>query len=164
MNGSLLAAAAGLLSVLLWLASRRRPAPLLTTTSTAAVAALNRAQLSLVQQQSELPQPAVSSDLQPLPPSGDARQRRLFLLQLQAQMAGDQLQRLAAIRQARRWGDPAALPLLRRGLRDVDLAVCAEAAGAVARFRGRMPSVVPAAGATTSPAQLPLPRNVARTR
>jgi hypothetical protein len=163
MNGSLLAAAAGLLSVLLWLASRRRPAPLLATTSTAAVAALNRAQLSLVQQQPELSQPAVGSD-QPLPPRGDARQRRVFLAQLQAQLAGDQPQRLAAIRQARRWGDPAALPLLRRGLRDVDLGVCAEAACAVARFRGRTPSVAPASGATASPAQLPLPRNVARTR
>jgi HEAT repeat protein len=164
MNGSLLAAAAGLLSVLLWLASRRRPAPLLATTSTAAVAALNRAQLSLVQQQPELPQSVVGADLLPLPPRGDARQRRVFLAQLQAQLAGDQPQRLAAIRQARRWGDPAALPLLRRGLRDVDLQVCAEAACAVARFRGRTPSVASASGATASPAQLPLPRNVARTR
>jgi hypothetical protein len=164
MNGSLLAAAAGLLSMLLWLASRRRPAPLLASTSTAAVAALNRAQLSLVHQPPELPHPAVGADQQPLPPRGDARQRRLLFARLQTQLGGDQPQRLAAMRQARRWGDPAVLPLLRRGLRDVDLAVCAEAARAVERFRGRPATVGSAPGAMPAPAQLPLPRNVARTR
>ena len=162
MNGSFLLAAASLLSLTLWLAARRRPAALLATTSTAAVAALNRAQLSLVQQQAASLEPCVSDELPLLPARGDVRQRQLFLTQLQAQLAGDQPQRLAAMRQARRWGDRAALPLLRRGLRDVDLAVCAEAAWGLERFRGRTP--VATAGTSSTGSQLSLPRNVARTR
>jgi hypothetical protein len=163
MNGSLLAPVAALLSVLLWLAARRRPGPLLSATRAQALAesaaALNRAQIALVQQLAtqDVSTPA-AVPLPPLPRPGDGRQRQALLTQLRSQLAGDQPQRLAAIQLAGRWGDRVALPLLRIGLRDVDLAVQAEAARAIARFRS--PGGVHGVRAT----QLPLPRNVARTR
>jgi hypothetical protein len=157
MNGSLLAASAALLSVLLWLATRRRPVPLLVSTSTEAVAALNRAQLTLVHEQARDLAASAAGSAQALPAPGDARGRQALLAQLQAQFAGDQRQRLAAMQLAHRWGDRATLPLLRLGLRDGDLAVRGEAAQAIARFRGHT------AGAPAG-AQLVLPRNVARTR
>lgn len=161
MNGALLAPVAALLSVVLWLASRRRSVPLLPHTGAEGVAALNRAQITLVQQQAAAVTAAVEAvALSPLPRPGDARQRQALLAQLRGQLAGDQPQRLAAIRQAGRWGDRATLPLLHRGLRDVDLAVRAEAARAMERFRGRSAVL----GLPPVSAQLALPRNVARTR
>jgi hypothetical protein len=156
MNGSFLAAGASLLAVLLWWSSRRRPAALLQSTDAHAVAALNRAQIALVRQEAtagrspERPAPAL------LPRRGDAREGRQFLEQLRSQLAGDRQDRLAAMQQARLWGDRSTLPLLHRGLRDVDPAVCHEACLAMDRFRGRT-----AAAQLTAP---PLRPNVARTR
>jgi len=157
MNGSILLAGAPLLAVWLWWASRRRSPALLSSIDTSQVAALNRAQIELVQQLAQA-QPRLGCGDWPLPT--DARQRRLFLARLQAQLAADQPQRLAAMRQARAWGHAAALPLLRRGLRDVHPAVCLEAARALERFRGR----TSLAEASVSAAVQRLPRNVARTR
>jgi hypothetical protein len=156
MNGSFLAAGASLLAVLLWLSSRRRPSALLQSTDTHAVAALNRAQIALVQQEATADRSPERSTPVQLPRSGDIRQRRQFLEQLRCQLAGDRHDRLAAMQQARLWGDRSTLPLLHRGLRDVDPAVCHEACLAMERFRGR-----------TAAAQLaaqPVRPNVARTR
>jgi hypothetical protein len=144
---------------LLWWSGRRRPVVLLASTDTQAVAALNRAQIERVQQQAEVAAGRGAS-APGLPQPSDARQRRQFLLHLQAQLAADQPQRLAAMRQARAWGDRACLPLVQRGMRDVDPAVCLEAARAMARFRGRTTA---APIGLVAPPQ-PLPRNVARTR
>ena len=168
MSGSLLAAVAALFSLGLWLATRRRPAPRLAVSPPAftdPVEALNPPQLALLPpapvphqvRPLSVGQPA---PLAPLPRAGDARQRQLLLSRLGALMAGDRSQRLAAIQQAHRWGERAVLPLLRRGLRDVDPAVCAAAAQAIERYRGRIEAVPVAAQIP----QVPLPRNVARTR
>lgn len=158
MNGSLLAPVAALLSLLLWLACRRRPAPSLPGMSGTAVAALNRSQISLVQRQAAAA--AVAVDPSAFPRPGDVRQRQLLLARLRSQLAGDQPQRLAAMRQAARWGDRAALPVLHLGLRDVDLQVRGEAARAMERFRGQAAAL----GSPPALAQLALPRNVSRTR
>ena len=158
MNGSLLAPVAALLSVLLWLVCRRRPAPRLHVISTTAVAALNRSPISLMQAVAVDP---AEPPLRPaLPRPGDVRQRQALLAQLRRQLSGDQPLRLAAIQAAGRWGDRAVLPLLRLGLRDMDLAVRGEAARAMERFRGRSAGL----GSLPVPAQLALPRNVSRTR
>jgi hypothetical protein len=159
MNGSFLAAGASLLAVLLWWGSRRRPPALLPSTDAHAVAALNRAQIALVQQEATAGRsPGAPERRAPalLPRRGDARQGRQFLEQLRSQLAGDRHDRLAAMQQARLWGDRSTLPLLHRGLRDVDPAVCHEACLAMDRFRGRT-----AAAQLTAP---PLRPNVARTR
>ena len=85
---------------------------------------------------------------------------------MQRQLHGDNAERLAAVIQAVAWGDRRTLPLLQRGLRDVDPAVVRVAARGMAAFRGRSGSGVagaPAAGALAgSPlAGLPLPANAA---
>ncbi|MEB3331787.1 MAG: HEAT repeat domain-containing protein [Synechococcaceae cyanobacterium] len=87
-------------------------------------------------------------------------QRRMLLRQLGQLARGDDRQRRQAMKLARRWGDRAALPLLRRGLHDPDPQVMREAALAIERFRGR-PQAPVAAAARVQPAP---PRNVSRTR
>jgi hypothetical protein len=159
MNGSILLAGASLLAVLLWWGSRRRPQALLASTDTQAVAALNRAQIEWVQQQAGGAAGAGARGAT-LPLPGDARQRRALVLHLQAQLAAEQPQRLAAMQQACAWGDRLTLPLLQRGMRDVDPAVRLQAARGMERFRGR--TTVAATGPSSRPQ--PLPRNVARTR
>ena len=163
MNPSILGGAA--VAVLLWLlVRRRRAAVILRSTDTGAIAALNRAQIELVQE----PVPAdPSADaappeqelLPPLPAPADRAGRQRLLRQLQADLAcSEPGRRRQALRQARLWGHRSTLPLLRLGLRDVDPAVVREAAEAMARFRGRtLPSPAPGFQRT-------LPRNVARTR
>jgi hypothetical protein len=172
MNPSLLGAVSATLLVVFWLATRRRPRPFLRSDDTGAVAALNRAQIELVRTSSaELETPPVDADPSPradgrneliaagaattaetLPGPADARARRQLLQRLAAAAAADPQQRIEAMRIARRWGDSCVLPLLRRGLRDVHPAVVAEAALAIAAYRGRV--VQPASR----------PRRVSRTR
>lgn len=169
MNPSLLGALAAFLLAGLWLLGRR-PSPLGAARDTSAVVALNRAQIALVQHlvaaqsghgvasaeagPQELP-------LLPLPASG--RERLAFLARLGALCRGDVAGRLQAMAAARRWGHPAALPLLRRGLRDPDPAVMREAARAIEQFRGRpFPSAPPLPGMAAQLASRP--RNVARIR
>jgi hypothetical protein len=167
-------AALSLVSVLAWLLSRRRPTALLASTDASAVAALNRVQISLVRERfnaSPPPQDQAAPDANPaappaLPAPGDGRGSSLLLLRLQRQLHGDNAERLAAVIQAVAWGDRRTLPLLQRGLRDVDPAVVCVAARGMAAFRGRSGSGVagaPAAGALAgSPlAGLPLPANAA---
>ncbi len=102
----------------------------------------------------------------PLPKG--AVQRAVLLRQLSLQLAGDAPQRLAAIDAAGRLGGRLTLPLLQRGLRDVDPQVVLRAAQAMERFRGRTAagpcSAGPQSVVALSPSSRPLPRNVARTR
>ncbi|MBD2422370.1 HEAT repeat domain-containing protein [Cyanobium sp. FACHB-13342] len=158
MHPSLLAGSAAVLVALYWVLARRRPS-VAATIDTQAIAALNRAQIALM-----APAPAASGpSLQPLPsPDGllplpaTARERAAFRQRLAEQLGGDSPQRLAAIEAARRWGGRQTLPLLYRGLRDVDPAVVFAAAQAMERFRGRSTARPPLTQA--------LPRNVSRTR
>ena len=172
MNPSLLGAAAATVLVALWLVTRRQPRPFLRSADTSAVAALNRAQRELVtpapatappKEEKEAP-PVATTDSsparQPLPRRADLRGRALLLARLAAAAHGTQPERLEAMRIARRWGHPATLPLLRRGLRDVHPAVVREAAQALEAFRGR---TRPSPQAELAAAR-PSPRTVARTR
>lgn len=174
MGPSIVAGAAALLLVLTWSLRRRTPPALLRSTDASAIAALNQAQIALVRRDSGPSDPgaagAGASSLDApaftdagagdgsIPPRADARQRAQLKARLERQLRGDGTQRLQAMGIARRWGQPDALPVLRRGLRDVDPRVVEEAARGLERFR-----CCPQAAATAGP-QLPLPRNVSRTR
>jgi hypothetical protein len=158
MHPSLLAGSAAVLVALYWLLARRRP-NLAATIDTQAIAALNRAQIARLAPaesgQLTMGEP-VQSAAGVLPLPATPRERAAFSRRLSVQLAGDGPQRLAAIEAARRWGGRQTLPLLYRGLRDVDPAVVRAAAQAMERFRGR---------SSASPAfTQALPRNVARTR
>jgi hypothetical protein len=162
LNPSLLAAFS-LVSVLVWLLSRRRPPALLASTDASAVAALNRVQISLVRERPNAPPPpeqtaAAANPTAPpaLPAPGDGRSSSLLLLRLRRQLHGDNAERLAAVIQAVAWGDRRTLPLLQRGLRDVDPAVVRVAARGMAAFRGRSTPGVAEAPAAAAPAALQL--------
>jgi len=173
MNASLLGALTAFVLTGLWLLGRRR-SPLGTAHDTSAVVALNRAQIALVQhlaaaqgdedegrQGTSVEVDPKTLSLLPLPAGG--RERLAFLARLAALSRGDAGGRLQAMAAARRWGHPATLPLLRRGLRDPDPAVMQEAARAIEQFRGRrFPSAPALPGAAAQRA--PRPRNVARIR
>ena len=158
MNTQSVGALAAFLAVLIWVVIRRKPTPF-ASLDASAVAALNRAQISLVQHNAELLSASSSSATAAswaLP--ADPREQTAFLAGLHAQLAGDTGERLAAMQAARAWGHRATLPLLKRGLRDSSLEVVLEAAQAMERFRGRCTPVV-------SPKPQPrLPRNAALTR
>jgi hypothetical protein len=160
MNPTLLGAVCATLLVVFWLAAQRRPRPFLRSSDTSAVAALNRVQIELVRPSAvasevvgagseqhpsraagglgALDSAAVGAVAVALPGPADARGRRLLLQRLGAAAMADPQQRIEAMRIARRWGDRSVLPLLRRGLRDVHPAVVAEAALAMAAYRGRL--------------------------
>jgi hypothetical protein len=158
MHPSLLAGSAAVLFALYWVLARRRPS-LTATIDTQAIAALNRSQIALMasaqvaREVPPLPVPGLDAML-PLPVT--PRERAAFRHRLAEQLAGDSAQRLAAMEAARRWGGRQTLPLLYRGLRDVDPEVVFAAAQAMERFRGR--------SGTRPPLTQALPRNVARTR
>ena len=146
-----------------WLLGRPRP-KLLRSTDASGVAALNRQQMELVL---EAPAPAEAgpADRLAAPASAggitpgwprDARERGLLLNQLEHQFRHGGEMRRQAMAIAAAWGHRAALPLLRRGLRDTDSAVVALAAGAMDRFRAGRAAVAQPAVRT--------PRNVSRTR
>jgi len=159
--------AAALLLFVYWSLRRRSPV-LLRSTDAAAIAALNRAQIALVRSDTDpanvdgaptLPElPLALAATPPVRPA-DARQRAQLLATLRRQLDADAPQRLEAMRTASQWGHPAALPVLRRGLRDVDPAVVQEAARGMERFR-----CCPRSHAGTSRTPVPLPRNVSRMR
>ncbi len=156
------AAAAALVLVLLFGLVRRRPRPLLRSTDTSAIAALNRAQIAVAQISVVPPLPApepAPCSAAVLPAPADAAGRARLLRSLYSGLSGSSSARLAAIRTAGAWGHVAALPVLRRGLRDVNPAVVREAVLAIDRFRGRQPGQP----SRFQPA-VALPRNVARTR
>ena len=163
MNTQSVGALAAFLAVLIWVGSRRKPTPF-ASLDASAVAALNRAQISLVKDNLVDPNDELSSATSSsatamnwaLP--ADPREQAAFLKALQAQLTGDTGERLAAMQAARAWGHRATLPLLKRGLRDSNLEVVLEAAQAMERFRGRYAPV----GALKP--QPRLPRNAALTR
>jgi hypothetical protein len=163
MNPSVLGGGAALLVVLAWLITRRKPVTVLRSTDASAVAALNRAQISQVQlpaTTAEVPAVADSPVVEcppVFPPVSDARGRAALLRQLDLQLQGPTAERLAAITTAAGWGDRAALPLLQRGLRDVDPRVVLAASSGMAMFRGR----TAAEGVLARVESLSLPRNAA---
>jgi hypothetical protein len=184
MNPSLLGVlAAFALATGLWLAGRR-PRPLLKSTDTREVAALNRAQNTLVWEARNAPpaeepidgeapdRPRVAAPV----PRPSSAERQAWLRELRCQMRAGGSARLLAMRRARAWGSREVLPLLRQGLRDTDPAVVREAALAMEAFRGRPgpgPRLDPSGrGAAASRVDQPgrpvqvasAPRNVARTR
>ncbi len=157
MNTQSVGALAAFLAAVIWVGSRRKPTPL-ANLDASAVAALNRAQISLVQQNAELFSVASSPIAASWALPADPREQATFLKSLHVQLAGDTGERLAAMQAARAWGHRATLPLLKRGLRDANLEVVLEAAQAMERFRGRCTPV-------GSPNPQPrLPRNAALTR
>ena len=91
----------------------------------------------------------------------DALQKRDRLRQLSVWIQGDSGDRLLAIQNARRWGNRATLPVLRRGMRDPDPAVMREAALAMEMFRGRTRV---AFGSGQPLPRVSRPRTVVRTR
>lgn len=163
MNPSVLGGGAALLVVLAWLITRRKPVVVLRSTDASAVAALNRAQITQVMGAAGVAdgEPAtVAVEAAPavvLPATGDARGRAVLLHRLALQLRGATAERLSAITTAASWGDRAVLPLLRRGLRDVDPQVVLAASAGMAAFRGRTAGP----GALACVDRLPLPRNAA---
>ena len=164
MNPSVLGGGAALLVALAWLLTRRKPVVVLRSTDASAVAALNRAQITQVQvvAAEEEEEEVLASTDNPLaafefPAAGDARGRAALVQELSLQLQGPTPERLGAITRAAGWGDRAALPLLQRGLRDVDPEVVLAASTGMAKFRGRTPGQ--AAVAKSNP--VPLPRNAA---
>ena len=185
MPTSLTAALAAAVLAALWLLGRRRP-PLIRDVDTSTVAALNRAQIALVQAGVEDstamlagPAGAASKGLLgswwPESPGNSGGRERPTMLELPERRATHEVirfratlrtlykqggsSRLEAVQAARHWGDPSTLPLLRQALRDPDPAVVREAAAAIHRFRGR-----PGSGAQKVPQPASAPRKVARTR
>lgn len=166
MNPSVLGGGAALLVVLAWLITRRKPVPVLRSTDASEVAALNRAQITQVMALAAAPQ-ALETMAQEelkgsvvLPAPGDTRARAELLRELAVQLQGPTAERLAAISVAASWADRSVLPLLRRGLRDVDLQVVLAASTGMAAFRGRTAGQ----GAIAQIERLPLPRNAAALR
>lgn len=173
MNPSLLGVVAFALAAGLWLAGRR-PKPLLKSTDTQGVAALNRAQNTLVMEARQhlleapeengglgkgrsfwVPQTPLGALPEPRMP---AHQRQAWLRELKRHYQAGGGQRLEAMRLARAWGQREVLPLIQQGLRDPDPLVMREAVLAMDSFRGR--PIRP----TPKPQALALPRNVSRTR
>ncbi|MGA1303312.1 MAG: hypothetical protein ACO3ZD_04660 [Cyanobium sp.] len=173
MNPSLLGVVAFALAAGLWLAGRR-PKLLLKSTDTQGVAALNRAQNSLVwearqrleeaaaEQNSQSGAPGLWSPQTPLGPRPESRmsahQRQAWLRELKRHFQAGGGRRLEAMRLARAWGEREVIPLVQQGLRDPDPLVMREAALAMESFRGRPGRPTPKRQA------IALPRNVSRIR
>ena len=147
--------AAVVLAAILYAVGRRPSKPFLRNPDVSSVAALNRAQVELVQ--TAVSEPELEADQASLcdwqAPSnpGDvlALQKRL-----RSAMDGSPDERLEAVRIAGLWQQRALLPLLRRGLRDSDSRVVEAAAAAL---DGRRGAPVPQVAKAGRP-----PRNVAR--
>ena len=164
MNQLLAGGAALVLVVVLWGLGRRPGKTLLRSTDATSVAAINRAQLGLVQvsspqkdleiQQGSAKEAGESTSFQP--PVSSAERISLERRLREAMDQGNPDQRLEAVRVAGLWGHASVLPLLRRGLRDADSLVVEAAATAIERHRG---ATRPAPAQVARP-----PRNVARMR
>ena len=164
MNQLLAGGAALVLVLVLWGLGRRPGKPLLRSTDATSVAAINQAQLGLVQ--ASLPQNVDENqagsakealDSAPFtPPASSAERISLERRLREAMNQGNPVERLEAVRLAGQWGHGSVLPLLRRGLRDADSLVVEAAASAIERHRG---------ATRPSPAQVARPpRHVARLR
>ena len=150
-------AAAVVLAAVLYAVGRRPSKPFLRNPDVTSVAALNRAQVELVQAavaeaEAEAQQTSAGDWQAPSSPA------EVLALQnrLRTAMNGSPDERLDAVRLAGRWGHRALLPLLRRGLRDADSRVVEAAAAALDGRRGA-PAPVPVQAARP-------PRNVSRMR
>jgi hypothetical protein len=156
MTQALSGAAVAALIALCWLLGRPKPR-LLSSTDTSRVAALNRSQMELVLTATDGPTPEpAETGAHPWP--RDARSRLQLLAELEHQFRAGGTQRQQAMAHCRAWGHRAALPLIRRGLKDPDTTVVGLAAEAMAAFRGRSTAAMQRPQAAT------LPRNVSRTR
>jgi hypothetical protein len=178
MNPSLLGALAAAFLAGLWLTTRRRPRPFLRSHDTSAVAALNRSQIAQVSLQASWPPTGTLPDSDGITPVNDiavgagspwpaswpelpapsaVRQRLDLLRQLEAWSQGTASDRRRAMALAHRWGHRSVLPLLRRGLRDTDPLVMAEAAAAMQNFRGRSLLTPAPSQISAAPRQVPTP-------
>jgi hypothetical protein len=156
MTQALSGAALAALIAVCWLLGRPKPR-LLSSTDTSQVAALNRSQMELVLLSPDGPNPEAADAEAPHWPR-DSRSRQQLLAELERQFRAGGEQRQQAMATCRAWGHRAALPLIRRGLKDADTRVVGLAAEAMAAFRGRSTAAMQRAQTST------LPRNVSRTR
>ena len=148
-------AAAVVLAAVLYAVGRKPNKPFLRNPDVSSVAALNRAQVELVQAAVRTVEAQEASEVDWQAPSSPGE---VMALQnkLRAAMNGGPDERLEAVTLAGRWGHRALLPLLRRGLRDADARVVEAAAAALDGRRGA-PAPTPVQAARP-------PRNVARMR
>ena len=163
MNQLIAGGAAFVLVLVLWGLGRRPSKTILSSTDGGTIAAINRAQLGLVDGglDAGLPSPEPIGDAaKVLPvwqrPSSEVQAIALRKRLLHLFNQGHPDERLEAIQIASEWGHRSTIPLLRRGLRDVDPRIVQLAAAAIERHRG---------GAYLASAQpVRPPRNVARMR
>jgi len=127
-----LAITASLLAILLWLLSRRRP-----TVSPSLVAASQVRDAAGLVVTAATSAPPAEPAMQATGPCNSAVQqsRGQRLQSLATQLKGTPEQRLLALVQLSGWGDRAALPLLKRALRDPHLQVMGAAAAAIDPYR-----------------------------
>ena len=155
--------AAFVLVLVLWGLGRRPSKSILKSTDAGMVAAINRAQLGLVDTglDNGSPSPELiedSANVQQLwqKPSSEAQAVALRKRLLHSFNQGHPDERLEAIQIAFEWGHRSTMSLLRRGLRDADARIVQLSAAAIERHRG---------GPAPAPAQsVRPPRNVARMR
>ncbi|WP_413744998.1 HEAT repeat domain-containing protein [Synechococcus sp. MIT S9451] len=128
--------AAFILALVLYSLGRRPSRPFLRSTDVSGVAALNRAQVELVQAAvAEAEAASSSAELEWHSPRS-TRESLALQQRLRKAMNGGPDERLEAVTLAGRWGNQSMLPLLRRGLRDSDSRVMEAAAAALADQRG----------------------------
>jgi len=127
-----LAITASLLAILLWLLSRRRP----TVSPSLVAGSPGRDVAGLLVTADTTSEPDVPSMQATGPCTSAVQQTREQRLQsLATQLKGTPEQRLLALVQLAGWGDRAALPLLKRALRDPHLQVMGAAAAAIDPYR-----------------------------
>ena len=163
MNQLIAGGAAFVLVLVLWGLGRRPSKTILSSTDAGMVAAINRAQLGLVDsgldKGAPSPEPiADAADVQQVwqRPSSEAQAIALRKRLRDSFNQGHPDERLEAIQIAFEWGHRSSVPLLRRGLRDADARIVQLSAVAIERHRA---GHSPAAAQPVRP-----PRNVARMR
>ena len=163
MNQLIAGGAAFVLVLVLWGLGRRPSKTILRSTDAGMVAAINRAQLGRVDSGLDngapSPEPiADAADVQQVwqRPSSEAQAIALRKRLRDSFNQGHPDERLRAIQIACEWGHRSTVPLLRRGLRDVDARIVQLSAAAIEPHRG---APAPAPAQSVRP-----PRNVARMR
>ncbi|WP_269621863.1 HEAT repeat domain-containing protein [Prochlorococcus marinus] len=71
-----------------------------------------------------------------------SQQRILLLKQLKKLISCGPDERLLAVQLASEWGHPSVIPILKRGLRDIDSRVVIKSAEGIAKFRGSSKTVL----------------------
>ncbi len=163
MNQLIAGGAAFVLVLILWGLGRRPSKTILSSTDAGMIAAINRAQLGLVDDGldngSPSPEPiGDAANAQPLweRPCSEAQAIALRNRLTHMFNQGHPDERLEAIQIASEWGHRSTVSLLRRGLRDVDTRIVQISAAAIEPHRG---GHHPASAQPVRP-----PRNVARMR